>query len=133
MNQATDGIACADRKALRVAALALGVAQRLHESPQRMADESERNEPQQELTKRLLADLRQRSFGTRSFFTGLKCCPDGKRTEHHVNHALCSVSEAPKANEAGAAPAAPEPAPPARSGSSDNIEIPRFFRRQVND
>ncbi len=39
---------------------------------------------------------------------------------------------APKANEAGVAPAAPEPAPEQRPGA-DNIEIPRFFRRQVND
>jgi cell division protein FtsZ len=40
---------------------------------------------------------------------------------------------APKANEAGAAPAAPEPAPAPRQSGGDNIEIPRFFRRQVND
>src|SRR3546814_543423 len=39
---------------------------------------------------------------------------------------------APKANEAGAAPAAPAPAPAAEP-RSENIEIPRFFRRQVND
>ena len=39
---------------------------------------------------------------------------------------------APKANEAGAAPAKSEPAQESRS-SSDSVEIPRFFRRQVND
>ena len=40
---------------------------------------------------------------------------------------------APKAAEAGAQPAAPQPAPEPRQAPVDNIEIPRFFRRQVND
>lgn len=39
---------------------------------------------------------------------------------------------APKANEAGAGPAKSEPVQESRS-STDGVEIPRFFRRQVND